>query len=241
MSTHQVNPPPAGRAPSVGAAGVAVGAAGVAPSGVAVAGGPGAGRRRDAAENRVALLRAAQATLADQPNASLDTVAQAAGLSRRALYGHFPDRDSLLRNVIELGAAQFRTISEATVDTDPRVALAHLAARLWQQGVAVRASANISADDSYLAATTEALEPLRARLTQLTRAGAASGLFRADMTPELLAFLIEETARATLRDRRLTGEHSAETAIKVVLSIIGMSWVEQSELLAAHPEILAAL
>ena len=50
--------------------------------------------------NRDALLRAAQAVLASDPHASLDTIARAAGLSRRALYGHFPDRDSLLRAVI---------------------------------------------------------------------------------------------------------------------------------------------
>lgn len=216
MLTHQAKHPPAVRAGS-------------------------GGRRRDAAENRAALLRAAQVTLADQPNASLDTVAQAAGLSRRALYGHFPDRESLLRDVIEVGAQQFREISEATVDEDPRVSLAHLAARLWKEAIAVRASANIAADDAYLAATTEALEPLRARLTHLTRAGVDSGAFRTDMTPELLAFLVEETARATLRERRITGAESATTAIKVVLSIVGLSWVEQNELLAAHPEILAAL
>ncbi|MCW2286985.1 TetR/AcrR family transcriptional regulator [Leucobacter luti] len=206
-------------------------------NGPAATHGGGGAQRRDAAQNRSALLRAAQATLADYPNASLDTVAQAAGLSRRALYGHFPDRDALLREVIAVGASQFSAISEATVDDDPRVSLAHLAARLWREATAVRASANIAADDAYQAETAQALEPLRRRLTELTQTGVGSGAFRADMTPELLAFLIEETARATLRERRVIGATTVATAVNVVLSIAGLSWREQEALLAAHPEI----
>ncbi|WP_217565409.1 TetR/AcrR family transcriptional regulator, partial [Micrococcus sp. GbtcB5] len=71
-------------------------------------------RRRDAATNHEALLRAAQTVLAENPHASLDTIAHAAGLSRRALYGHFADRESLLHEVIAIGAERFNTIADAT-------------------------------------------------------------------------------------------------------------------------------
>lgn len=197
-------------------------------------------RRRDATANRETLLWAAQAALAEQPTASLDAIAQAAGLTRRALYGHFPDRDALLHEVIAVGARQFREIATAASDNDPRVALAQLAARLWNAAQAVRASAHISAQDAYADATAQALEPLRQRLTVLTQQGVGSGAFRRDMTPELLAFLIEETARATLRARRVAETAGAETAVKVILSIVGLSWQEQGELLATHPEVLSA-
>lgn len=198
------------------------------------------GRRRDAAENRETLLHAAQEALADQPGASLDAIAQSAGLSRRALYGHFPDRDTLLHEVIAMGARQFREIAGTQAPDDPQLALAELAARLWNAAAAVRASAHIATNEAYRDATSRALEPLRARLTELTETGVGSGAFRRDMTPDLLAFLIEETARATLRERRVTDAAGAETAIKVVLSIVGMSWVEQTELLTAHPWVLDA-
>lgn len=46
-------------------------------------------QRRDAAENRAGILAAASQTLAADPHASVDQIARAAGLSRRALYGHF--------------------------------------------------------------------------------------------------------------------------------------------------------
>lgn len=198
-----------------------------------------AGRRRDATANRAALLAAAQRVLAGEPHASLDAIAQSAGLSRRALYGHFSDRESLLREVIAIGAGRFNAIAEETSDPDPRVALAHMAARLWREASAVRASANIALDDAHVAETVRSLAPLRRRVRELTREGVASGAFRGDVPPELLAFLIEETARATLRELRLTTQHADAAVVRVVLSIAGLSWQEQVALLDAHPEILA--
>lgn len=199
-----------------------------------------AGRRRDATANRAALLAAAQRVLARDPHASLDAIAQSAGLSRRALYGHFSDREELLREVIAIGAGRFNAIAEETSDPDPRVALAHMAARLWREASAVRASANIALDDAHVAGTVRSLAPLRRRVRELTRQGVESGAFRGDVAPDLLAFLIEETARATLRELRLSTRDADAAVVRVVLSIAGLSWREQVELLDEHPEILAA-
>ena len=200
---------------------------------------PNPPRRRDALANREALLRAAQSVLASNPTASLDAIAQAAGLTRRAVYGHFADRDSLLREVIAVGAQRFNAIAEATDESDPRVTLARMATRLWREASAVRASANIALDDAHLTDTVLALAPLRHRIRDLTRTGVDSGAFRGDMPAELLAFLIEETARATLRELRLTTADADSTVVRVVLSIVGLSWREQAELISAHPEIFA--
>ncbi len=200
---------------------------------------PNPRRRRDALANREALLRAAQSVLATNPTASLDVIAQAAGLTRRSVYGHFADRDSLLREVIAVGAQRFNAIAEATDESDPRVTLARMATRLWRAASAQRASANIALDDAHLTDTVLALAPLRRRIRDLTRAGVDSGAFRADMPAELLAFLIEETARATLRELRLTTTDADSTVVRVVLSIVGLSWTEQAELIGAHPEIFA--
>lgn len=196
-------------------------------------------RRSDATANRAALLSAAQTLLATDPNAPLDAIAQAAGLSRRALYGHFADRESLLREVIAIGAGRFNAIAHETDDADPRVALAVMAGRLWREASAVRASANIALDDAHVAETVVALAPLRRRVREITQAGVMSGVFRGDMTPQLLGFLVEETARATLRELRLTQADGASVVVRVVLSIVGVPWTEQVELLAAHPEIVA--
>ena len=197
-------------------------------------------RRSDATANREALLRAAQSLLATDPHASLDAIAHAAGLSRRALYAHFADRESLLRDVIAIGAGRFNAIAETTDDPDPRVALARLASQLWREASAVRAAANIALDDAHVAQTALALAPLRRRVRELTETGIASGAFRRDMTPQLLALLVEETARATLREPRLTTTDGASTVVRVVLSIVGVPWTEQVALLAARPEIVVS-
>lgn len=200
---------------------------------------PSRRRRRDATANRAALLRAAQSVLADDPNASLDAISHAAGLSRRGLYGHFPDRETLLREVIAVGAGRFNAIAEQTVDPDPRVGLARMAVQLWREASAVRATANIALDDAHVRETVRALAPLRRRVRALTLAGVESGAFRGDVPPELLAFLIEETARSTLRELRPATTDASAAVVRVVLSIAGLSWREQADLLRSHPEILA--
>ncbi|MGO1839805.1 MAG: TetR/AcrR family transcriptional regulator [Candidatus Microbacterium stercoravium] len=197
-------------------------------------------RRSDATANREALISAAQSLLAVDPNASLDAIAQAAKLSRRALYGHFPDRESLLDEVIVRGAGRINAVAEETDDPDPRVAIAGLAARLWREASAVRAAANIALENAHVLGTVRALAPPRRRVRALVKAGIESGAFRGDMSDRVLAFLVEETARATLRERRLTSKDGASTVVRVVLSIVGVPWTEQVALLEAHPEIVAA-
>lgn len=195
-------------------------------------------RRRDATANREALVRAAQETIAADPHVSLDAIAHAAGLSRRALYGHFPDRESLLREVIAIGAERFNLIAQRMDGPDHRVTLARMAARLWREAASVRASANLALDDAHVAETVQALAPLRQRVRDLAEAGVSSGAFRGDVSPELLAYLIEETARAALRERRVSPDDDAGTIVRVVLSIAGLSWQEQDALLSSHPSIL---
>ncbi|WP_052460274.1 TetR/AcrR family transcriptional regulator [Microbacterium gorillae] len=196
-------------------------------------------RRSDATANRAALLSAARTLLALDPHASLDAIAHGAGLSRRAVYGHFPDRESLLREVITLGAVRFNEIAEATDDPDPRVALARMAVRLWREADAVRAAANIALDDVHMDITVRALLPLRRRVRAITAAGVASGMFRQDVDAKLLAVLVEQAARATLRELRLSTADAAAIVARMVLSVVGLSWREQHELFAAHPEIIA--
>lgn len=196
-------------------------------------------RRSDATTNHRTLLQAAQTVLAENPQASLDTIAQAAGLSRRALYGHFADRESLLREVIALGVERFNTIAATTDDADPLVAIARLAARLWREAIAVRAAANIALSEAHVSATVRSLAPLRQHIRDLTRTGTAAGLFRRDITPEVLAVLIEETARTTLRQVPLDPDGDPSHIVRVVLSIVGLSWTEQADLMAAHPDITA--
>ncbi|AXH35251.1 TetR/AcrR family transcriptional regulator [Humibacter sp. BT305] len=55
--------------------------------------------RRDAENHRVQLLAAAHRVLVSDPGASIAMIAAQAGLSRRTVYNHFPDKASLLAAV----------------------------------------------------------------------------------------------------------------------------------------------
>jgi AcrR family transcriptional regulator len=200
---------------------------------------PARRERSDAVANRDALLLAAQRTLAADPRASIDAIAQAAGLSRRSVYGHFADRETLVAAVIARGAERFNAIAEATTDPDPVVALATLSARLWREAVAVQAAASISLDDAHVDETARALGPLRAAVRRIVDDGIAAGTMRRDIDPAALARLIEEAARAALR--RIDAERTPDACalvVKVVLGIAGLSWRESAAVLAAHPELV---
>lgn len=90
-------------------------------------------QRADARRNVEAIIEAAVACLANDPDASVASVASAAGVGRITLYGHFKTRAELV------DAALVRTLERAdevlaATDTtgDPAEALARLVAASWQ-------------------------------------------------------------------------------------------------------------
>ncbi|MGW8482537.1 TetR/AcrR family transcriptional regulator [Microbacterium sp. NPDC055903] len=194
--------------------------------------------RRDALENRAGILSAARATLANDPFASVDAIARSAGLSRRTLYGHFDDRDALIRELIRTGAQRFNEIALSVMDADARVALARLAALLWQEAAHVQAAAAIALDEAHVADTADALAPLRRSLVELARRGQEDGGFRADMPAGTLARLIEEVARTVVSRTDAGSAGAAGLAVRTLLSIAGLSWREADDLLSDHPDIV---
>ena len=196
--------------------------------------------RRDSVENRAGILDAARATLANDPHASVDVIARSAGLSRRTLYGHFDDRDALIRELISSGAQRFNAIAASVDDPDSRIALARLAARLWQEAAHVQVAAALALDVAHVEHTAAALAPLRRTVAALARRGQEDGSFRTDLAAPTLARLIEEMARTVVSRTDAASMGAANVAVRTVLSIAGLSWREADELLAAHPDIIAA-
>ncbi|WP_061782381.1 TetR/AcrR family transcriptional regulator [Microbacterium hominis] len=196
--------------------------------------------RKDAAANRAGILRAAATTLAVDPSASIDQIARAAGLSRRALYGHFDDRQALLTELISAGAQRFNTIASSLDEPHPPLALARLTAALWAEASHVQVAAALALDETHLEQTATALAPLRRALVAVVRAGQDDESLRADMAAPTLARLIEETARAAVSRIDASSPIAASLAVRAVLSIAGLSWRESETLLNAHPDVLDA-
>jgi AcrR family transcriptional regulator len=195
--------------------------------------------RRDATLNRAALVEAAQTLLARDPSASIDAIARAAGLSRRAVYGHFTDRDELVRELVSTGAERFNAIA-ATVDADGDVplALARLTARLWSEAAHVQVAAALALDDAHVEHTAAVLAPLRRRLVDLLRAGQDAGSLRTDIAAPTLARLVEEIARMVVARLDAASDEAASLAVRTVLGTVGLSWREADALIAAHPLLL---
>ncbi len=196
--------------------------------------------RRDAEENRAALLAAARLELNIDPDASLEAIAARAGLSRRSVYGHFATRDELLREVITLGATRVAA-SVATVDhTDPVVRLALIASRLWHEVEDIRVMAVFAVRGPLKDQTAEALAPLRERVANAIAQGAASGTVRSDIPVPTLARLVEDAALAALAEASraaLPGEVAHRLVMLLVLSTVGLSAADSAVLIDAHPEL----
>ncbi|MEU4683512.1 TetR/AcrR family transcriptional regulator [Streptomyces xinghaiensis] len=62
---------------------------------------PARNRRADARRSRAAILDAATRVLNAEPEAGLETIAGAAGVTRQTVYAHFPSREQLLLAVVE--------------------------------------------------------------------------------------------------------------------------------------------
>ncbi|QIG38922.1 TetR/AcrR family transcriptional regulator [Microbacterium sp. 4R-513] len=194
--------------------------------------------RRDAVENRADILAAATDLISRDPHASVDAIARSAGLTRRALYGHFDDRDALVHAVIAVGAQRFNAIADTIDDPDPRVALARLASLLWREASHVQVAASIALDEAHVHETADALAPVRRRVAEIVRAGQDDGSLRTDVAAPTLARLVEETARAVITRMDASSSEARSLAVRAVLSIAGLSWTESATLLGEHPDLV---
>ena len=173
--------------------------------------------RRDAVERRARIIEIARDVLLADPDATLETIAAAAGLTRRTIYGHVASREALIAEVIEVGAARIAgsvdaalalamvgaadvdpADRESNIEADPALAVARLGAALWDEVGDVRASAALAVRDPHRGRVAELLAPVRSRLRDIVAIGSRSGRFRDDLDAEVLARLIERAAIAVL-------------------------------------------
>ena len=174
--------------------------------------------RRDAAENREAILLAAAVALNDDIDASLETIAARAGLSRRAVYGHFATRDDLLVEIFTRGAARLgRRCSTRCRTPMPAVEIALFGATLWAEVEHVRVSAALAVRGPHRELVGAALDPARERLRETVRRGIADGHIRTDLDSETVARLIENAAVSVLDEATRAAAHSRGDGHRLVM------------------------
>ena len=91
-------------------------------------------RRSDARRSIDAIIGAARTVLGERPDASMEDIAAAAGVTRQTVYAHFPSRDALILALLDAaGAETLAAIDAARLDTAPPAeALARFLDMCWQ-------------------------------------------------------------------------------------------------------------
>jgi len=181
-------------------------------------------QRSDARLSITAILDAAIGTLGDRPDASVDEIARAAGVSRQTVYAHFPSRDALIDAVIEQASAEFTALLSG-LDLDqapPGQALARLLEAGWQVAARypflwLQPAADPGRDASRHA-------PVLDRMLDIVRRGQASGDFDASVPPHWLlsaSLALGRAAEDEVKAGRMTIEEATQAVHQGVLRLLG--------------------
>jgi AcrR family transcriptional regulator len=158
-------------------------------------------RRADARQNAEKIVQAAVTRLGRNAEASMNDIAQEAGVGRVTLYAHFPSRDALVEAaLIRLLAQGDDVLAAVDLTGDPRDVLRTLMESGWLL---------IAQAASVLQAAQATLPPGRVqelhakpeqRVHDLIRRGQAEGVFRADIAAHLLAGVLHHILHGAATD-----------------------------------------
>lgn len=169
-------------------------------------------KRADGERSAGAVLDAAIQVLGRHPDASIEEIATAAGVSRQTVYAHFSTRDALLQAAVtRITAEVVREIEAAHLDQGPpREALLRFLDTCWQ--VFERYPILLHLPPAEPADDREAHAPVIGPLQQLIQRGQASGDF--DPAPSADWLLAATMALGhTAGGEVSTGRMTTDTAI----------------------------
>ncbi|MET8136507.1 MULTISPECIES: TetR family transcriptional regulator [unclassified Streptomyces] len=150
-------------------------------------------QRRDARSNRRRILAIARQKLRDDPDASLDSVALAAGVARRTLYGHFSSRQALVADLTQEAARALQQAFAATriPGVDPLEAMARMALAAWAAGDQYRMLVSLGRRHLGEVAIRATLAPVREEAIATLRRGQRAGVFAEHVPAPVLAPALE--------------------------------------------------
>jgi AcrR family transcriptional regulator len=179
-------------------------------------------QRSDARQSITAVIDAAIRTLGDRPDASMDEIARAAGVTRQTVYAHFPSRDALIDAVVEQASAEVTGLLDGLDQASPAQALTRLLDAGWQVAARYPFLWLQPAVDPGKDADRHA--PVLDRMLDIVRRGQASGDFDASVPAHWLLSVCLALGRATedeVKAGRMSIEQATQAMHQGVLRLLG--------------------
>lgn len=183
-------------------------------------------RRADAERSRSAIVDAAVRLLGERPEASVEAIAAAAGVTRQTVYAHYPSRNEVLTAVFDrLTAETDAALDSARLDELPAATgLLRLLDVSWEiadRYPGLRHAEPPSADRRQ---ESEQHRPITDRLERIARRGQESGEFDRGAEPRWLAaatVALGHAAGAEVAAGRMAPAAAAEALRTGVLRLYG--------------------
>ncbi|WP_225725812.1 MULTISPECIES: TetR/AcrR family transcriptional regulator [unclassified Nocardia] len=185
---------------------------------------PPRGARAEA--NRTRILTVAAAELARDPAASMEEIAAAAGVVRRTIYGHFPNREALIDGVLDHAADEINNAFDQTYRAEPpAVTSARFTIALLNAGDKYRLLLRLT-ETNLRPRILDRLAPMRAYGVRLLKAGQQEGAFSDHLPPETLARVLEAILLSLVdarNDESWIDPHPAKAGARACLIAAGVA------------------
>jgi TetR/AcrR family transcriptional regulator, mexCD-oprJ operon repressor len=183
-------------------------------------------RRSDAERSVQAIVEAALAALASDPDASMAEIARRAGVVRATVYAHFPTRESLLDAVMEHATSQVADAIRAAEPErgEPQEALERVLLATWRQLGQFHSVLGINISRLSAKELHRRHLPVTTQFVPLLERGQANGAFRRDVSAIWLIAVIRaivHTASTELQAGRISQAEAEGTMLTTALAAIG--------------------
>ncbi|MFF7447079.1 MULTISPECIES: TetR family transcriptional regulator [unclassified Streptomyces] len=191
--------------------------------------------------NRRRILDVALAELLRDPDASMDQIARAAGVVRRTVYGHFPNREALVGTLLDGAVEAVAAAQEAgrAGAQDPARALAGATLAIWEVADRYRILVALAQRSVTMQGIRERLAPVREACQELLERGLEEGVFTSPLPAPALAYVHEQLlfgVMEAVNDGLLAPEEAGRSAAVTVLTAAGVPASRATELVAKQSD-----
>ncbi|TDS80311.1 TetR family transcriptional regulator [Amnibacterium kyonggiense] len=159
--------------------------------------------------------------LGRRPNAGMNDIAEATGVVRRTVYGHFPTRADLIRAIAQTAASKLLdALHRSTAEpADPAEAWARYVTRIWPVIDRYRVLLELRRSE-YGDEIHDLLAPVDTALADLVREGQASGAFTRHLPAETLGRIAQWIVFTLASEEHAAyGDDTAATTSLLVLGV----------------------